>query len=203
MNALIDGIVAGLGTSIPLGAIAILIVNKSMEKGFRFGFMAGAGTATVDFLFATMAVIAGQAVVAVISPYALELRVFSAIVLMAMGAYGLMKLRSIHVQKEQMSGSGRDSWWTYFQFIAITTLNPFTVVYFLALVMGKGADWSFTLADGVLFVLGVTMASLGWQTMLAGLGALAKKHLSPRFMQVSIIIGNAIVILLGIGILLQ
>lgn len=203
MNALIDGVVAGLGISIPLGAIAILIVNKSMEKGFRFGFMAGAGTATVDLLFASMAVIAGQAVVALISPYAVELRVFSAIVLMAMGAYGLLKLRSVHLQRQQESGRDRDSWWTYFQFIALTTLNPFTVVYFLALVMGKGADWSFTLTDSVLFVMGVTIASLAWQTMLAGLGALAKKHLSSRFMQVSIVIGNAIVILLGVSILLQ
>jgi arginine exporter protein ArgO len=202
MNALIDGVVAGLGISIPLGAIAILIVNKSMDKGFRFGFMAGAGTATVDLLFAAMAVIAGQAVVAMISPYAVELRVFSAIVLMAMGAYGLLKLRSIGAQRKQNLDKGHDPWWTYFQFIAITTLNPFTVVYFLALVMGKGTDWSFTLADSILFVLGVTIASLAWQTMLAGLGALAKRHLSPRSMQVSIIIGNTIVILLGVQILL-
>lgn len=202
MSAFLDGLIAGYGIAIPLGAISILIVNLALDKGFRPGFVAGAGTATVDMICAMLAVFGGTVVVAWIAPYAQPLQVLSGVVLVAMGGYGLLQLRKRARTADGAVVVKNEGDWTIFgKFIALTILNPFTVVYFLALIMGQGASWSFSWTECLWFVLGVLVASLSWQTFLAGLGAWARKHLSPRFMTGTIIIGNAIVVLLGLQIM--
>jgi hypothetical protein len=45
MEAFITGVVAGYGIAIPVGAIAILIVEVGLKHGFRPAFFAGAGAA--------------------------------------------------------------------------------------------------------------------------------------------------------------
>lgn len=198
-----EGLIAGYGIAIPLGAVSILIVNTALDHGFRKGFVAGAGTATVDLICAALAVFAGAAVVAFIAPYSTPLQVASAIALVAMGVYGIMRCRRRSKERasDQMQKDGEIA--IYAKFVALTLLNPFTVAYFLALIIGKGASWSFSLADCLWFVAGVAIASLSWETVLAALGALARKHLTPRFMTASIIAGNGIVILLGVQIMLS
>ena len=61
MTAFLEGLAAGYGIAIPVGAVAILIVNTALSGGFRLGFMAGAGAATADLLYAGVAVLAGVA----------------------------------------------------------------------------------------------------------------------------------------------
>jgi len=50
-----EGVLAGYGIAIPVGAIAVLIVDMGLRRGFGFGLMAGAGAATADFLYAGLA----------------------------------------------------------------------------------------------------------------------------------------------------
>ena len=54
-----EGVLAGYGIAIPVGAIAILIVDMGLRRGFPSAFMAGAGAATADFIYVLLAVIAG------------------------------------------------------------------------------------------------------------------------------------------------
>jgi len=204
MSALLDGLIAGYGIAIPLGGISVLIVNLALERGFRLGFMAGAGTATIDMICATLAVFAGAAVVASISPYSQPLQLMSGLVLIAMGMYGIFQIGKRGPTADNPPSEGRDEvWTTYGKFLALTILNPFTVAYFLALIIGKGSTWSFSSMDCFLFIGGVTIASFSWQIVLAGAGALVRKHITPRFMKGSIIVGNAIVILLGLQIMIS
>ena len=64
-------------------------------------------------------------------------------------------------------------------FLGITAVNPTTVVYFAAVVLGNRGLVS-TFAEGVLFVAAAFLASASWQPVLAGggaaLGALATGH---------------------------
>jgi arginine exporter protein ArgO len=82
--------------------------------------------------------------------------------------------------------------------MALTALNPFTIVYLLALITGNGADWHHALADRLGFIFGVGMASLSWQILLAYIGASARARLSDRSLVATIIIGNIVVMALGV-----
>lgn len=202
LSSFIAGVIAGYGIAIPVGAIAILIVNTALVCGFRVGFLACAGAATVDLLYAALAVLAGAAIVVVLEPVVYEMRLFSGIVLIGLGIFGLWRgLKAPNTGSEVIGGC--DPLRTYWQFSLLTLINPMTVIYFTALILGMEPIQQLTRLDQIVFVIGAGIASLSWQTILAVLGSFGKKHLSDRFQRLAVIIGNVIILALGANILLN
>ncbi len=201
MSPFIDGLIAGYGIAIPVGAVSILIVNVSVQAGFRIGFMAGAGTASADFLYAILASVAGMAVIALLEPIAQALRVISGLVLIAMALYAIWQgLRGGTSLEKSAKSVGALS--TYAQFLGITSINPLTVVYFTALILGRDPGQELSIAGQALFALGVGIASLSWQTLLAVLGGVVRNRLPHRFRLWATVLGNLIVLALGLRILI-
>jgi arginine exporter protein ArgO len=89
------------------------------------------------------------------------------------------------------------------RFLGLTLLNPLTIAYFGALILGRDASAAATTLDRALFVVGAGLASLSWQTLLAGLGALGNRRLPPRFRRGASVAGNLVVIALGARIVLS
>jgi threonine/homoserine/homoserine lactone efflux protein len=203
MNAFWEGVIAGYGIAIPVGAIAILIVDMGLRRGFPSAFMAGAGAATADFIYALLAVIAGATLAIALAPYARTLQILSAIVLLALGGYGLWQAWQINAAQDSTPTPEENHalWRIYLRFLGLTLLNPLTITYFGALILGRDAGTTITLFAQLLFVFGAALASLSWQTLLAGLGSLANQRLSPRFQRLTSITGNLIVIALGLRII--
>ena len=136
MDAFFQGMLAGYGIAIPVGAIAILIVELGLRLGFWAGFAPG-------------------------------------------------KQRPLAI---------------YTRFVGLTLLNPLTVAYFAALILGGNAEidgW----AGRAAFVSGAAAASLSWQSLLAATGALGHRHLSPGLQRGASLAGNLIVIGLGVRML--
>jgi threonine/homoserine/homoserine lactone efflux protein len=200
-----EGVLAGYGIAIPVGAIAILIIDVALRQGFASGFMAGAGAATVDLIYATVAVLAGVALLSYLTPYATVLQVTSSIVLIGLGSYGLLRVR--RRRSEQMAGASVDGNQNHFRiyakFFGLTLLNPLTIAYFGALILGRNLQSDWTTADRLLFIVGAGLASLSWQTFLAAFGSVGRSRLSSKVREIVSIVGNIIVIGLGVRIALQ
>lgn len=196
------GAIAGYGIAIPVGAVTILIVNTSLRCGFRVGLIAGAGAATVDLFYASIAMLAGAAIVVVLEPVAFELRLLSGLLLLALALYGLWRGLNPPKTGAEVIG-GCKPMRTYWQFTLITLVNPMTVVYFTALILGMDPSQKLTPGDQLMFVLGAALASLSWQTFIAALGGLGKQHLSLRFQRLAVVCGNLIILALGANILIN
>ena len=204
-NAFWEGVLAGYGIAIPVGAIAILIVDMGLRRGFPSAFMAGAGAASADFIYALLAAIAGATLAPALAPYAGILQIASGIVLLVLGGYGLWQAWKIDSAQKTtpLPEDNQSLWGIYLRFLGLTLLNPLTITYFGALILGRDAGVTTTAVEQLLFVLGAALASLSWQTLLAGVGSLANQRLSPRFQRLTSITGNLIVIALGLRILLS
>jgi arginine exporter protein ArgO len=138
---------------------------------------------------------------AVLAPYALILRIISAIVLIGFGVWLFYHgLRDRNEESKEVNSMGHVD--TYGMFLMLTLLNPVTVAYFTTLILGLRAGTSAPLIDVILFVVGAFSASLSWQTLLAFISGLAHKRLSPKVQSVTFAVGNCLVILLGILILI-
>jgi arginine exporter protein ArgO len=206
MNAFWQGVIAGYGIAIPVGAIAVLIIDLALRRGFRPGFAAGAGAASADWIYAGLAVAAGTALAMALRPFALSLAFASGGVLVALGMTGVWRVwraRPTTAVPDAAQPDRRSLRVVYLQFLGLTLLNPLTVVYFAALVLGGSLGSDGTLASGLLFVLGAGLASLSWQTLLAALGSLLGKRLPPRARLITSLVGNMVVIALGVRILVQ
>ena len=81
--------------------------------------------------------------------------------------------------------------------LGLTLLNPATVVYFAALVLGRGGE-----GGGVPFVAGVVLASASWQLAIAAGGALVGRRLtSDRGRLISALVASAVIAVLAVRLL--
>jgi threonine/homoserine/homoserine lactone efflux protein len=206
-TAFVAGALAGYGVAIPVGAIAVLIIDASVRRGFRIGAAAGSGAATADGVYATLAVLAGAALAALIEPYARPLRLISAVILVVIAVRGLLGLRrgsgpisSSGASEDASAGPGMAA--TYVKFLGLTILNPMTIVYFAALVLGLPAIGAGA-ADRVVFVVAAFLASISWQLVIAAFGAVVHHRLPPVAATITSVVGNVIVLFFAASIALS
>ncbi|MGH3668518.1 MAG: LysE family transporter, partial [Acidimicrobiia bacterium] len=81
------------GIAIPVGAIAILIMDVGIRRGFVPAVSAGAGAATADLLYAALAVVGGATLASTVKAIGNPLRVVSGLVLLVIGVIGLVRIR--------------------------------------------------------------------------------------------------------------
>jgi arginine exporter protein ArgO len=206
MEAFLTGVLAGYGIAIPVGVIAILIVEVGIRCGFRCAFAAGTGAASADLLYAGLAVAGGAGLAASVSSVQEPLRIASAVVLVVIAVAGLWKARNrtSQAQPEDFVFPGRrELAGTYARFLGLTIINPATVVYFAAFVIGLGVADDMTPAQGALFVAGAFAASLSWQSLLAGIGAFAGHRLPRGAQTAAIIAGNLLILTLAVFIFVR
>ncbi|MGD8604495.1 MAG: LysE family transporter [Anaerolineales bacterium] len=197
-----EGLLAGYGIAIPVGAIAVLIIDTAIRCGFCTGFMAGAGAATADLVYAGLAGVAGVALSAALAPLADVLGWVGGLVLMLLAAAGLRRAWR-QEEREMVVEDDCQPARTYVKFVGLTLINPLTVVYFSALILGQESTsglWSSS--QVAVFVAAAGLASFSWQSLLAALGGVAGARLSPRIRTYTSIAGNLIVLGLGLRMLL-
>jgi len=200
LDALLSGIVAGYGIAIPVGPIAILILELGLRHGFWTALSAGAGAATADLIYATIAALAGTLMVSILAPFSSILRTVSALGLIVLGAWLLYHGRNISEHNRKSGFGTMNCPQTYGLVLGLTLLNPVTVAYFTTLILGMGTDFSKTSASAILFILGVFLAS--WQSFLATISGIVHRNLTAKVQAVTFAIGNLVIIGLGISILL-
>lgn len=225
-GAFLAGLVAGYGVAIPVGAIAILILGLSARTSFRVGATAALGVATADGLYAAVAALGGAAVASGLAPFAGPLRLVAAGVLLALACLtawrALRPPATTHPSSPQATThppspsatthppgttqepgarGGLDTPVRAFgAVLALTLLNPATVVYFVALVLGRGDVLDSGPPAAAAFTLGVFLASASWQVLIAGGGSLIGRALTgARGRRVTALLSSVIIAALAVA----
>ena len=201
--SLLSGAVAGLALAAPLGAIGVLLLQEGVTRGLRGGLPAAAAVATVDVLYSIAAVTVGVLAGPLVSAWTPWPQVVGGVALVTMGVHGIVKSRRVTrlTAEGDVSASGT-SLRRFGIFLGLTALNPATLVYFAAILSGleRVAESPATAAA---FVVGVGLASFGWQTVLVALGAGLRRATAPSFRSWTAVIGNGLVVVLGAVLLAQ
>ncbi|MEU3488138.1 LysE family transporter [Streptomyces massasporeus] len=179
--ALVAGLLAGYGIAVPVGAVGTYLVSLTARTTLRTGVCAALGVATADGLYALAATLGGTALASALRPVLGPLRWVCVAVLLALAAWGAVTaLREYrgHRLATRTAPAPPGPARAYLGLLGITLLNPTTVVYFAALVIGsQAAGPAGPLEQGV-FVLAAFAASASWQVLLAGSGALLGRALT-------------------------
>ena len=226
-GAFVAGMIAGYGVAVPVGAIAVLIAGLTARTSWRVGAAAGLGAATADGIYALVAILGGAALAAAVAPIATPLRWAATVVLVLLAvhtAWSALRRRELpeagavheavtdpavvgrRVPEAGAAGAvaagGRATEMTtpgraYFGVLALTLLNPATIVYFAALVLGRGGT-----GGGAWFVAGAFVASASWQLLVAGGGALVGRLLTgPRGRLVTALVSSVVIVVLAVGLI--
>jgi arginine exporter protein ArgO len=222
ITTFLQGVAAGLAIAVPVGAIGILIIETGIRRGFRVAWAAGAGTASADGIYATVAAGFGAALAGFIAPWERPLRVAAIVILVALAVRGLASVTrawraagaaataatatgAVPVEPGQAApatpaiGAGPGPRRTYVTFLGLTMMNPQTVVYFAALILALGPTGS-GVAEKAAFVAGAFGASLAWQSLVASAGALLHRRLSPGLRIGVALLGNVIILVFAAAI---
>jgi len=222
-GALVAGLLAGYGVAVPVGAIAALLVGLTARTSFRVGAAAALGVATADGLYALAAVLGGAALAGLVRPVAPALRLAAAVVLVAVAArtaWTALKEWTARrggtprgdARRGHARRGGRDPRRpavpdgsalvapsrAYLGLLGLTLLNPATIVYFGALVLGRQAADGLAAGDQAVFVAAAFAASASWQPLLAGAGAVLGRLLTgPRGRLLSAFASSAMIAVLA------
>jgi arginine exporter protein ArgO len=172
LTAALSGLVTGWAIAVPIGAVGAFLVALAARTPWRVGAAAALGIATVDGAYAALAVAVGASLSALLAPVATPLRLVSGAVLLVIA--GLVAAHAL--ARDGRAGGARQPAVVrpvraYALFVGITAVNPTTVVYFAAIVLGNRHLVTGP-AEAAVFVAAAFVASASWQLALAGGGAL-------------------------------
>ena len=203
-GALLAGVLAGYAIAVPVGAIAVLIIEAGMLGGLRRGLAAGAGAATVDLAYCSLALGLGGIIGRLLAAAVVPLQVASGAVLVGIGVRGLSALAQRRRRARADLGDPRlhgAPSRLYLRFIALTAMNPATVLYFVALAVGLPGLAAEPL-QAIAFTAGAAGASLSWQLLLGAVGAAAGRLLPERLVTATRLGGQLLIIAFGLRIAL-
>jgi threonine/homoserine/homoserine lactone efflux protein len=186
------GVAAGYAIAIPFGPIAILIVRTGVRQGLRAAAAAGAGTATADLVFATIAMLFGAAASAFLAPVLPAARLVAGVALAVIAVRGLLAAPQTIDRESGTVRAGN----AYLLFLGLTMLNPPTVIYFVSLAIAL-PEVSAEFASRAAFVVGAFLSSLSWQEVLALVGAMLHGRLTPRLQRITAIVSSFIILALA------
>ncbi|UPO76586.1 LysE family transporter [Arthrobacter sp. Helios] len=212
LSSLAAGVVAGFGVAAPLGAIGILLLREGLTAGFRAAAPAAFAVALVDTVYCTLAVFAGAAAAPLAASWGSLPAVAGGTALILLGLAGIRQTcrgvprpaaaagapapapaeteanrRAVRAAKHR----GR-----FALFVALTAVNPVTLLYFAALAAGL-RDLLAPPAGPAAFITGVAAASLSWQLGLVFSGAFLRGRASPAVQRGLSLAGHSAVAVLG------
>lgn len=198
------GFLAGLALAIPVGPMAIMLVNTTISRGLRNGVVGALGMASVDGVYALAVFVIGGAIAAALTSLKLILGLVGASILLVLGVQTLIRnLRLIGKPELQVSASvgGGSVFKTFGIFVAATVVNPPTALYFLAIAPNvANLGFSLSIETAVVFAAAVFIGSLIWQEALVFAG-LAIRGITTNAFRVWLgAVGGLLIIALAISI---
>jgi threonine/homoserine/homoserine lactone efflux protein len=200
--ALVAGLLAGYGIAVPVGAVGTYLVSLTARTSLRTGVCAALGVATADGIYALAATLGGTALAAALRPVLGPLRWICVLVLLALavwGAVGALRAYRGHRLATRTAPAPPGPARAFLGLLGITLLNPTTVIYFAALVLGSQASHPAGPWEQGVFVLAAFAASASWQVLLAGSGALLGRALTgPRGRLMTALVASGVMTALAV-----
>jgi len=187
---LFKAILTGICAAAPIGPIAFLVLQNSINGGRRAGFISGLGSSVVDTLFFTVALFTISLVEDFITTHSFHLMLFGGIMVAIVGLW--MWKRKNRIQEGHMPKSNGSP----FQAAICTLANPGALVFMLAVAAIFGLSES-GLPAWVLILAVFLGSSLYWFCFSYFVAKLRHNVRIENLKKINVIAG-IIVFLLGI-----
>jgi threonine/homoserine/homoserine lactone efflux protein len=131
---LLKGVLIGFISSIPLGPIGVLVIQRTLGKGRRSGFVSGIGAASADTMLALVAGLGLSMIVDFIKHYESYFQLIGGIFIIIVGAEIFFKNPIKQVRERRLKKNNLTT--DYFSVLFLTLSNPVAVFLFLAMFAG-------------------------------------------------------------------
>jgi putative LysE/RhtB family amino acid efflux pump len=172
----------GIAVAAPVGAMALLSIERTLAHGWWAGASTGLGIATADGIYAGIAAFGVTAVSTALVSLQSPLRIVGGLLVIGLGIKAL-------VSQSQGSGSdlaaveppdARGHVGLYVSAVGLTLTNPMTIIAFAGIFMGAGLSVAATAGAAAVATAGVVLGSLAWWVGLVSVTNLVRHGLTPR-----------------------
>lgn len=191
---ILKGFVVGICASVPVGPIAILVIQKTMSKGRSAGFVTGLGACVVDTIYAVIALFALAFAQRIIEQHENIILLVGGVILICIGITMTLS-NPFRKRSKGQSISSKD----FLQAIAMGISNPMAIFVIFALFAFFGIaedtprDWNVAP-----IVLSVSVGSVFyWFSLSWGISRFRNKFSLRTLLYMSRTMG-AIVIIIGV-----
>ena len=198
------GFMAGLALAIPVGPMAIMLINTTISRGLRHGVVGALGMASVDAAYALAVFVVGGLIASALTSLKLLFGLIGAAILLVLGIQTTIKNLQLLQNQLNLAGKTVDSGRlrkTFGTFIAATAVNAPTALYFLAIAPNVATmGYEINPVNVTIFVVSVFFGSLIWQESLVFTGLAIRGITTNRFRAWIGLIGGVLIIALAISI---
>ncbi|MCE5346393.1 MAG: LysE family transporter [Bacteroidales bacterium] len=199
VEIVLKGIILGLAVSMPLGPIGIILINRTIKRGFLSGFFSGLGLASADTTLAMLASLGYSFIISFIKAERFILSIIAGILVIAVGLKVFLSNPVKDIRHKDKAN--KSLWRDYYSVFALAISNPYTVLIFIALFSGINIAGNLRPELVPFFLIpGVFIGAITWWFFLSYFVSRFKKKIRLRvIVRLNKIAGLAII---SIGILI-
>jgi len=134
VEIIIRGIILGLAVSMPLGPIGIILINRTVKRGFLSGFFSGLGLACSDTILAFLAALGYSFIIEFIKEERFILSIVAGIIVIAVGIKVFLSNPVKDIRHKDKNN--KSLWRDFYSAFALAISNPYTILIFIALFSG-------------------------------------------------------------------
>lgn len=203
IDLLVRGLVVGLASSITVGPVAVLCIQRTLSKSQRSGFLSGLGVACADTLMAIIAFFFYALLQTQIEQYKNIISLLGGIFIVIVGVVIFFQNPAPQIRRNRTGVSS--SWRDFASMFGFTMANFITVIpYILAFFAMFGVESHngsrdlATIVSSLLVLLGFFGGAVAWWFLLTLLISLFRSRFRPQHMQMINRVAGIIIGLLGI-----
>ncbi len=166
IELLLKGVFIGFMVSAPLGPIAVLCIQRTLNKGRISGFVSGLGAVTADTIFALIAGLGISIIIAFIEEKIFYFQIIGGIIILYLGIHIFYSnpVKQIRMQRMNKNKLSHDFLSVFF----LTISNPIAIFFFLAMFTGVNlTSGRMNFINLIFMVSGVTLGAVFWWFLLS------------------------------------
>jgi threonine/homoserine/homoserine lactone efflux protein len=202
-DLILRGLTVGLASSITVGPVAVLCIQRTLSKSRRSGFISGLGVACADTLMAIIAFFFYALLQTQIEQYRKIISLLGGIFVVIVGVVIFFQNPAPQIRRNRTGSSS--SWRDFVSMFGFTMANFVTVIpyilAFFAMLGVESHDGSRDLASivsSLLVLTGFFAGAVVWWFLLTLLISLFRRGFRPHHMQMINRVAGVIIGLLGV-----
>lgn len=203
INIILRGMLVGLASSITVGPVAVLCIQRTLSKGHRAGFFSGLGVACADTLMAIIAFFFYAMLEGQIAKYNYHISLVGGLIVVIIGVVIFFQKPSPQIRRNR---SGGNSYWRDFvsmfgfTMANFVTVIPYLLAFFAMFGISSPEDTknATTVIKSLLTIAGFLGGATAWWLLLTLLISVFRRRFRPHHMITINRIAGVVIGLLGI-----
>lgn len=193
---IIKGIIVGLMVSIPLGPIGIIVIQRTLNRGWLSGFFSGLGAATADLIYAIIAATGFGIILQLVEAhvYPLQITTFCTVIIIGF----VISRKSVRKMRKERAKSA-NFFTDFLSMFLLTFSNPLVLGVFLALFTGAASTEDASIRNIITILSGVFLGALLWWFVLTVSVSLFRHKFRFRNLFWINKVTGIVILLLGVG----